>query len=72
MHTHQATPRADVGAPPAHAVEWKVSCGARSKRVVCQLWSEARAKGAALLGVNTDRVRVERLDEKKLPGKAVA
>lgn len=72
MHTHQAQQRPDIGAPPPNAVEWRVSCGGRSKRVKAQLWMDARREGAKLLGVMPELCACVRLDEKKLPGKAVA
>lgn len=72
MHTHQAQHRPDVGSPPAHAVEWRVSCGRRSTRVTAQLWMTARREGAAKLGVMPEACVCKRLDELKLAGKAVA
>lgn len=72
MHTHQATPRPDVGAPPPHEVEWRVSCGRRSTRVTSQLWMAARILGAKRLGVMPELCKCVRLDEVKLPGERVA
>lgn len=72
MHTHQAQPCADVGAPPPHAVEWRVSCGRRVLVVHAQLWMSARAEGAKLLGVMPEACKCVRLDEVKLSGARVA
>lgn len=71
MHTHQAQPRPDVGAPPPYAVEWEVSCGSRSVPVKDQLWMSARAAGARLLGVMPEACKCVRRDE-LLTGKGVA
>lgn len=72
MHTHQAEPRPDIGAPPPNAVDWRVSIRGRSVRVRAQLWLDARKEGALLLRALPHFCSCVRLDEKKLPGKAVA
>jgi len=71
MHAHQAQPRPDLPAPPAHAVDWIVSKPGVPRREVtirAQLWAEARARGAAALGVNTDQVRCVQAGEPQLAG----
>lgn len=62
----------ELEAPPPFEVEWRVSCGRRSRRVSAQLWIEARRKGALLLGVVPEACTCKRIDEKRLNSKAVA
>lgn len=64
----QAQPRVDLAAPPPHEVEWRVSCGRRTTRVVSQLWMAARIVGAKRLGVMPELCKCVRLDEVKLTG----
>jgi hypothetical protein len=70
-----AEARAAAETPPSHAVEWLVSerNGSRSVRCFAQIWSEARALGAAELGANHDQVTCARVIEAlPLSGKGVA